>query len=78
MQIYSPTLGGTRFLMFLLTTNVKKEPALTFCLLPSGSTSSHPLSINIQLTHPSPTSCAVVAHSSVATASARDELIDLA
>ena len=77
MQIYSPTLGGTRFLMFFI--DDKREERTSTHLLPSGSTSSHPLStINIQLTHPSPTSCAVVAHSSVATASARDELIDLA
>ena len=26
MRIYSPTLGGTRFLMFLLTIDDKREP----------------------------------------------------
>jgi len=56
---------------------VKKEPALTFCLLVQPAAIHYQLS-TFQLTHPSPTSCAVVAHSSVATASARDELIDLA
>ena len=42
MQIYSPTLGGTRFLMFFI--DDKREERTSTHLLPSGSTSSHPLS----------------------------------
>ena len=69
MQIYSPTLGGTRFLMFFID---DKREERTSTHSPSGSTSSHFLQQLRSLTHGSAVATSISIPRSAAAAEGRD------